>query len=406
MSSDRGAVEYNPFSYEIHENPYPTYKRLRDEAPAYYNEEHDFWALSRFEDVWNGLADWETFSSAGGVALEDTTSFSPDMIITMDPPRQTHIRGLVARALTPRRVAAIEPRVRAIATGYIDRFVDHGTADVIEELGTLLPMEVIAAFIGVPEAHQPQIRQWTEEILHRESGSSEVPEVGVKAFRSLDDYFRRDLARRRANLSDDLVSGLLTAEVDGEKLSDEEIVGFLFLLALAGGETTTKLIGNMVYNLSLHPDQKRKLLDDDSLMRGAIEEALRYDPSTHLMVRTLTRDIEMHGRKMAEGKKVAMLLASGNRDEREYDSPEIFDITRKIPRLLSFGHGVHLCVGASLARLETRVVFEELHRRIPDYEVDLGRCVRVHNTNVRGFSSVPIAFTPGRSASSRPASSR
>jgi cytochrome P450 len=385
-------VEYNPFSYEIHEDPYPTYKLLRERAPAYYNEEHGFWALSRFEDIWNAFADWQTFSSANGVSLEDTVAFSPDMIITMDPPRQTKIRGLVARALTPRRVAQLEPTIRAIVTRHIDRFIDEGAADVITDLGQLLPMEVIAAFIGVPDEDQAQIRVWTEEMLHREPDSSEVPEVGVKAFRSLDDYFRRDLGRRRSNIGDDLVSGLLTAEVDGERLSDDEIVGFLFLLALAGGETTTKLIGNMTYNLCRHPDQKVKLLADGSLVAKAVEEALRFDTSTQQMTRTLTRDFEIHGRKMQAGKKVALVIASGNRDDREYEDPDEFDITRKISRILSFGHGPHLCVGASLARLETRVTFEELHRRLPGYEVDLDACVRVHNTNVRGFSSIPIRW--------------
>ena len=386
------SVEYNPFSYEVHEDPYPTYARLRERAPAYYNEEHDFWALSRFDDIWDAFADWQTFSSAGGVSLEDTAAFSPDMIITMDPPRQTKIRGLVARALTPRRVAQLEPKVRAIATRHIDRIADRRSADVIADLGRLLPMEVIAAFVGVPDEDHGQIRTWTEEMLHREPGSSEVPEVGVKAFLALDDYFRRDLGRRRANPGDNLVSGLLTAEVDGERLSDDEIVGFLFLLALAGGETTTKLIGNMIYNLCRYPDQKAKLLADESLTANAVEEALRFDTSTQQMTRTLTRDFEIHGQTMPAGKKVALIIASGNRDEREFSDPERFDVTRKIQRILSFGHGPHLCVGASLARLETRVTFEELHRRLPGYEVDFDACIRVHNTNVRGFSSIPIAW--------------
>ena len=383
-------VEYNPFSYEIHEDPYPTYRLLRENAPAYYSEEHDFWALSRFDDIWNAFTDWQTFSSANGVSLEDTAAFSPDMIITIDPPRQTKIRGLVARALTPRRVAELEPKIRRIVTRHIDRFIDEGMADMITDLGQLLPMEVIAAFVGVPDEDQAQIQGWTEEMLHREPDSSEVTEAGVKAFRSLDNYFRRDLGRRRGSGGGDLVSGLLSAEVDGERLSDDEIVGFLFLLALAGGETTTKLIGNMTYNLCRHPDQKAKLLADRSLMAKAVEEALRFDTSTQQMTRTLTRDFEIHGRTMQAGKKVALIIASGNRDDREYENPDEFDITRKIPRILSFGHGPHLCVGASLARLETRVTFEELHRRLPSYEIDFDACVRVHNTNVRGFSSIPI----------------
>lgn len=385
-------VEYNPFSYEIHEDPYPTYRLLRERAPVYYNEEHDFWALSRFEDIWSAFADWQTFSSASGISLEDTAAISPDMIITMDPPRQTKIRGLVARAFTPRRVAELEPKVRTIATRHIDRFIDHTKADMIADLGQLLPIEVIAAFVGVPDEDLVQVRTWTEEMLHRNPDSSEVPEGGVKAFLALDDYFRGDLDRRRANLGDDLVSVLLTAEVDGERLSNDEIVGFLFLLALAGAETTTKLIGNMIYNLCLHPDQKAKLVANPSLIENAVEEALRFDTSTQQMARTLTRDFEIHGRTMEKGKKVALIIASGNRDDREFADPDSFDVTRRSKRILSFGHGPHLCVGASLARLETRVTFEELHRRLPDYEVDFDACVRVHNTNVRGFSSIPIRW--------------
>ena len=386
------AIDYNPFSYAFHEDPYPTYKRMRDEAPLYHNEEYGFWALSRFEDIRSAFADWETFSSARGISLEDTAEYSPDMIITMDPPRQTKIRGLVARSLTPRRVAAMDGRIRELARRYIDRFADQGSADLIQDFAALLPLEVIAALIGVPEEDQTQMRIWTETMLHREPDSSEVPEAGIAAFGSLDNYFRSDLERRREQRGDDLVSGLLDAEVDGEKLSEDEIVGFLFLLAIAGGETTTKLIGNMAVALTNHPDQKKLLFEDLSRMPNAVVEAARYDTSTQQMTRTLSRDMEFYGQKVPAGEKVTLVIAAGNRDEREYTDPDVFDISRKVERPLSFGHGVHLCPGAALARMETRVTFEELHRRCPGWEVDVANCVRVHNANVRGFSRVPIHF--------------
>ena len=386
------AIDYNPFSYALHEDPYPVYKRMRDEAPVYHNEEYGFWALSRFEDIRNAFADWETFSSAQGISLEDTTAYSPDMIITMDPPRQVKIRGLAARSLTPRRVAAMEGRIRELATKKIDAFVDRGSADLIQDFAALLPLEVIAALIGVPEADQPQIRLWTETMLHREPDSSDVPEAGIAAFKALDDYFRSDLDRRRVERGSDLVSGLLDAEVDGERPSEDEIVGFLFLLAIAGGETTTKLIGNMAVALTKHPDQKRVLVEDPSQMPNAVVEAARYDTSTQQMRRTTTRDVELHGVRIPKDEKVVLVIASGNRDEREYSDPDVFDITRKVERPLSFGHGVHLCPGAALARMETRITFEEIHRRLPRYEVDLEGCVRVRNSNVRGFSKVPIHF--------------
>jgi len=385
-------IDYNPFSYAFHEDPYPTYKRMRDEEPLYHNEEYGFWALSRFEDIRSAFGDWETFSSARGISLEDTADYSPDMIITMDPPRQTKIRGLVARSLTPRRVAAMDGRIRELARRYIDRFADRGSADLIQDFAALLPLEVIAALIGVPEEDQTQMRVWTETMLHREPDSSAVPAAGIAAFGSLDNYFRSDLERRRGQRGDDLVSGLLDAEVDGEKLSEDEIVGFLFLLAIAGGETTTKLIGNMAVALTNHPDQKKLLFEDLSRMPNAVVEAARYDTSTQQMTRTLARDIELHGKKVSAGEKVTLVIASGNRDEREYTDPDIFDIARKGERPLSFGHGVHLCPGAALARMETRVTFEELQSRCPGWEVDVANCVRVHNANVRGFSRVPIHF--------------
>jgi len=386
------AIDYNPFSYAFHEDPYPVYKRMRDEAPVYHNQEYGFFALSRFEDIRNAFSDWETFSSASGISLEDTTDYSPDMIITMDPPRQVKIRGLAARSLTPRRVAAMETRIRDLATRLIDRFADAGSADLIQDFAAILPLEVIAALIGVPGEDQPQIRIWTEAMLHREPDSSEVPEKGIAAFRSLDDYFRSDLGRRRSVRGDDLVSGLLDAEVDGEKLTEDEIVGFLFLLAIAGGETTTKLIGNMAFTLTHYPDQKKMLLEDPSQMPNAVVEAARYDTSTQQMRRTTTRDVELHGARIPKGEKVVLVIASGNRDEREYKNPDVFDIRRKVERPLSFGHGVHLCPGAALARMETRITFEEIHRRMPGYEVDLANCVRVHNANVRGFAKLPIHF--------------
>ena len=385
-------IDYNPFSYDFHEDPYPTYKRMRDEEPLYRNEEYGFWALSRFEDIRSAFADWETFSSARGISLEDTADYSPDMIITMDPPRQTKIRGLVARSLTPRRVAAMDGQIRELARRYIDRFAERGSADLIQDFAALLPLEVIAALIGVPEEDQTQMRVWTETMLHREPDSSDVPAAGIAAFGSLDNYFRSDLERRREQRGDDLVSGLLDAEIDGEKLSEDEIVGFLFLLAIAGGETTTKLIGNMAVALANHPDQKKLLFEDLSRMPNAVVEAARYDTSTQQMTRTLSRDIELHGQKVSAGEKVTLVIASGNRDEREYADPDVFDIARKIERPLSFGHGVHLCPGAALARMETRVTFEELQRSCPGWEVDVANCVRVHNSNVRGFSRVPIHF--------------
>jgi cytochrome P450 len=387
-------VEYNPFSYEIHEDPYPTYRRLRDEAPAYYNEELDFWALSRFEDVLEGFHDWETYSSAQGIALEQTTGISPPMFITMDPPDHTRLRKLVSRAFTPRRIAEMEPRIREVALRHLKPMTRRGSGDLIEDFGAKFPMDVVSTMLGVPAEDQDMLREWVDCMLHREDEVAGVPPAGIEAFGKVAAYFAEDIERRRAQPDEHMISTLCRAQAEGAQISDEEIVGFCFLMAIAGNETTTKLIGNMVYWLSKHPDQRRLVREDPRRVPDAVEEVLRYDNSSQMMVRTLTRDKELHGQTMEKGKKVVLLVGSGNRDEREFPDPDRFDVTRNIPRTLSFGHGRHLCIGASLARLEGRIALEEIFARMPDLEVDLAGVERMHSTNVRGFAKVPIAFTP------------
>ena len=387
------AVDFNPYAWDVHEDPFPYYRRLRDEAPAYHNPDLGFWALSRHADVLEALHDYETYCSRYGITLEARSPLP--MMITMDPPDHTKMRRLISRAFTPRRIAELEPHIRSLSTRYLDAMVAQGDCDLIGEYAGKLPMDVISRMLGVPDEDQDMLRHWTDLMLIREEDVPDIPPEGEEAGTHIFEYFLEDVRRKREHPGDDLTSSLLELEVDDVKLNDVEIVAFCFLLIIAGNETTTKLLGNALYWLTRFPDEKAKIVTDPGLIPDAVEEILRYEGSTQLMARTLTRDVEMHGERMEGGTRVLLLLGSANRDERVWDDPDRFDITRdKSTQHLSFGHGIHVCLGAPLARLEMRISLEEIHRRIPDYEVDFDGCERIHSGNVRGYSKVPIRFTP------------
>src|SRR5262245_23592088 len=381
---------YDPYAYHIHEDPYPTYKRLRDEAPAYYNPDLDFYALSRFHDVWNAIQDWETYSSAEGVSLERGSGDRPPMIIAMDPPRQQKLRRLVSKAFTPRRVAELEPTVRMLTRKYLEPVLERGTCDFIQDFAAKLPMDVISTMMGVQESDQDMLREWADTLLHREEGKSENPRAGARGVGKLARYFAEDLARRRARLGDDLISALLEAEVDGERLSDAEIIGFCFLLVIAGNETTTKMLGNALVLLARHPDQRAWLVANPNRIGDAVEEVVRFDNSSQMLARLLMRDVTLHGRTMPAGKKVLLLIGAANRDERAIARPNEFDVRRTLQPHLAFGYGIHVCLGAPLARLEGRVALEEVLPRMPEYVIDESKLVRVHSANVRGYAQVPL----------------
>jgi cytochrome P450 len=391
-----GPVVYSPYAYEIHEDPYPTYKRLRDEAPAYFNAELDFHALSRFADVLAAMQDWATYSSAEGVSLEKASGPRPPMIIAMDPPRQQKLRKLVSKAFTPRRVATMEPVIRALTRKHLEPVMQRGACDFIQDFAAKLPMDVISTMMGVAERDQDVLREWADTLLHREEGKAEIPQAGLEASGKMVRYFAEDLGRRRKQPGDDLVSALLDAEVDGERLDDMEIIGFCFLLVIAGNETTTKMLGNAMVQLSRHPDQRAWLVEHPDRIADAVEETVRFDNSSQMLARVLTRDVELHGTTMRAGRKVLLLVGSANRDERAIARPDEFDVRRAQQSHLAFGNGIHVCLGASLARLEGRVALEEVLPRMPAFEIDEPRLVRVHSANVRGYSSVPIRFAPRR----------
>ncbi len=390
-------VVYDPYDWKIHEDPYPVYARLRAEAPAYYNEERGFWALSRHEDVLAAFRDPVTWSNRKGVAIDDVGDAPQVMsFLGMDPPEHGRLRTLVSRGFTPRRVALLEPRIRDLATHYIDAFIERGRCDFIDDFAGKLPMDVISEMVGVPSADRDELRAWADLVLHREEGSSVVPPAGQQAAAKLIGYFAKHVdARRRRPGTDDLTDALIAAEVGGEHLADRDIIAFLFLMVIAGNETTTKLLGNALYWISRNPEQRALLDADPSLAAEWAEETLRYDPSSQLIARTATRDVEIHGRKVPEGARMALLIGSGNRDDRVFPDAHRYEIRRNTSQSLAFGQGTHFCLGASLARLEARVSLAEIHARLPRFDLEEAGLVRVHSSNVRGFAKMPIAFPCG-----------
>jgi cytochrome P450 len=387
-------MEYDPTSWEIQEDPYPIYRRLRDEAPVYHNERLGFWALSRFQDVWDATLDWESFTSIHGQTLEKVTMPLP-MMISMDPPQHTRVRALVAKAFTPRRVGEMEPIVRRLTRERLADLEPGMQIDLFEQLASSMPMDVISTMLGVPPEHRDRVRRLTNEMMHREPGELEMNarhmEIGAELF----SFFRELIAFRRRRRKDDLISALIDARLEGDDgqptaLTDDELLGFCLLLGSAGHETTARLICNSAVTFWRHPDQRRELAEDPGLLAAAVEEFLRFDPPSQVQGRWSTRAVEIHGRTIPEDVRVLLLTGAAQRDPREYDDPDRFDIHRKIERHLSFGFGQHLCLGKSLARQECRVAFEEILARFPDYEIDEAGLAWAHNNNVRGYAKVPM----------------
>jgi hypothetical protein len=384
---------YSPYDYAIHEDPYPTYTRLRAQAPVYRNEELGFWALSRHADVLAAFRDVESYSNAFGVSL-DPAAFSPDAhkamsFLAMDPPRHTRMRTLVGRSFTPRRVAEMESHVRALTLEHLTPALEKGSFDLIADFAGKLPMDVISEMVGVPVADRPELRRLADLVVHRKEGFNDVPPEGLEAALVLMEYYADMVAQRRVSPSADLTSSLLEAEIDGDHLSDDEIIAFLFLMVVAGNETTTKLLGNAWYWGSRHPRELAKPFSDPARISDWIEETLRYDTSSQMVLRVTRRDVEVASTRIPEGEKVLLLMGSANRDERVFADPDRYDLERDTQKILSFGNGRHFCMGAALARLEARIALEEIVRRVESYEIDHAGSHRVHSSNVRGFATLP-----------------
>jgi cytochrome P450 len=389
-------VEYDPYDYQVHEDPYPVYRALRDQAPVYRNDALGFWALSRHADVLAAFKDVETFSNRHGVSV-DQDAFHADAdttmsFLAMDPPRHTRMRALVSRGFTPRRISELEPRIRALAREHLDACRARGGCDFIADFAGRLPMDVISELLGVPAADRPELRAWADQVVHREQGQRGLPPEVAQAALKMVQYFTAMIAESRRTPRDDLTGALLAAEIDGNRLSDREIIGFLFLMIVAGNETTTKLLGNALYWLARNPDQREQVRSDPSLIPLWVEETLRYDNSTQALARLVARDLELHGEKLRAGDKAVLLIGSANRDERAFPDPDRFDLRRNTQRSLAFGQGTHFCLGASLARLEGRVALEEVERLLPDWEIEPSGIRRIHSVNVRGFAALPIRF--------------
>jgi cytochrome P450 len=398
-ATDTTDLYYDPFDFEIDADPYPVWRRMREEQPLYYNERYDFFALSRFADVERCLVDWQTYSSAKGTILELIKSgmeIPPGSIIFEDPPNHTLHRGLLSRVFTPRKMNAIEPKVREFCARSLDPLVGSGGFDFIRDLGAQMPMRTIGMLLGIPEQDQEALRDKIDEGLRLESG--EMPEFDLDRADGQASAFADYIDWRAEHPSDDLMTEMLQAtytDVDGveRRLTREEVLGYVNLIAAAGNETTTRLIGWTGKVLAEHPDQRRELVEDRSLVPGAIEELLRYEPPSPVQARYVTTDVEHHGQVVPEGSTMLLINASGNRDERKYPDGESFDIHRKIDHHLSFGYGLHFCLGAALARLEGRVALDEVLQRFPEWEVDTDNAVQARTSTVRGWEKLPV-ITP------------
>jgi cytochrome P450 len=405
VTSDPGNIVFDPYDYGFQEDPYPVYARLRDESPLHHNEEHDFWALTRHADIQHAVRTEGVYSNAMGVSI-DKSAWGPDAhkvmsFLGMDPPRQKRLRSLVSKGFTPRRVTELAPRVQMLTDHYLDQCLDVArdgqSFDWITDFAGRLPMDVISEMMGVPEADRTEVRRLADLVVHREPGVHDVPRAGMEASLDLVVYYADMVEQRKKRPTDDLTSALLAAEIDGDRLTDEEIIAFLFLMVVAGNETTTKLLGHALFHLTRHPDQFRKVFADakqpDDLVVPWIEETLRYDTSSQMVARHLLEDVELHDTVAPKGSKLLLVLGSANRDERVFSDPDRYDIFRdkdEVSQLLSFGGGRHFCLGANLARLEAQIALREVVRRVGTVDVDHDACRRVHSINVRGFASVPV----------------
>jgi cytochrome P450 len=396
MTSTDAAVYYDPFNFEIDSDPYPVWRRLREERPLYYNEEYDFYALSRYAEVERGLIDWETYSSAKGTLLElikGDFEIPPGSIIFEDPPGHNMHRSLLSRVFTPRKMNAIEPKVREFCARSLNPLVGSGGFDFIADLGAQMPMRTIGMLLGIPEQDQEAIRDRIDDGLRLEEGS--MPDISHFRVDEEGSSFEEYIDWRAKNPSDDLMTELLEAEFEDEtgttrRLSRTEVLNVVGLIAAAGNETTTRLIGWTGKVLAEHPDQRRKLVEDRGLVPNAIEELLRFESPSPVQARFVTQDVEHYGQVVPAGSAILLLNGSGNRDDRKFPEGDRFDVTRKIDHHLAFGYGLHFCLGAALARLEGRVALDEVLQRFPSWEVDWENAKQARTSTVRGWERLPV----------------
>jgi cytochrome P450 len=385
---------YDPYDVAIDADPYPTYGRLRDEAPLYHNERRDFWGLSRFADVEHALKDTKRLSSAKGDILEVVKAdpvMPPGVFINEDPPFHTVHRGLVSRVFTPKKMNALEDKVRAFCAACLDPLIGADRFDFVVDLGAEMPMRTICMLVGIPDADQPTVRAQAQRNLRNKPGEP----LPVKKDHYFDtDQFVEYVAWREQHPSDDLTTELLTIEFEDvsgtvRRLTKAEILTFLTVIAGAGVETTGRLFGWMGKVLAEHPDQRREIVTDRSLIPNAIDELLRFEPPGPHVARYVAHDVEYHGTTVPTGSAMLLMVAAANRDERRFADPDRFDIHRNIGQRLTFGYGAHYCLGAALARLEGRIALDEVLNRFPNWEIDLEHARRAPTSTVRGWDSMP-----------------
>jgi cytochrome P450 len=398
MTETATELYWDPFDTEIDRDPYPTWKRLRDEAPLYRNDAYDFWALSRFADVEAAHKDPATYSSAHSTVLEFMAPepvINREMMIFTDPPQHTRLRSLASRAFTPRRVSQLEGRIREICAELLDPLVGAGSFDYVQQFAVLVPSMVISALIGVPPDEREEVRHYIDQTFHIEPGVGMVNDVSLNAQIWLHEYLGKQLERRRRQPVDDMMTDLAHAEIvddDGtvRRLTEEQAIVFANLLVSAGTETVARLLGFAAVVLAEHPEQRAELAVDTGLLPNAIEELLRYEAPSPVQGRWTMRDVELHGQVVPADSKVLLLTGAADRDERKFADPDRFDIHRQIDHHVAFGYGVHFCLGAALARLEGRIAIEETLARFPEWEVDHSGIVRSHTSTVRGYQRVPV----------------
>jgi cytochrome P450 len=398
MSAKTAELVFDPYDYDLHEDPYPYYRRLRDEAPVYRNDKLNFWALSRHSDVLRGFRNSTALSNKHGVSLDPISrndeAHRVMSFLALDDPAHLRLRTLVSKGFTPRRIRELEGRVTEIAVQHLEAALEHESFDYVDEFAGKLPMDVISELMGVPQSDRVRIRALADGVMHREDGLADVPASAMQASAELLVYYADMVKHRRTKATDDLTSALIEAEIDGDKLTDDEIMAFLFLMVVAGNETTTKLLANAAYWGFKNPDQLAPVFDDHDLITPWVEETLRYDTSSQILARAVVEDLTLYDTTIPAGDVLLLLAGSANRDERVFENPDDYRIGRDIgSKLVSFGSGAHFCLGAHLARMEARVALTELFKRIRGYEVDESAAVRVHSSNVRGFAHLPIAVS-------------
>lgn len=385
-------VNYDPYDVEINADPYPVFRAIREEAPLYYNPQHEFYALSRFADVDRALVDHETFSSARGAIIElikANIDIPPGVLIFEDPPLHDVHRKLLARMFTPRKINDLEPKIREFCSQSLDPLTD--SFDFVGDLGAQMPMRVIGMLLGVPEEYQEAARDMTNHQMRTEAGKPMDAAAGMNT----GEFFAEFIDWRAEHPSDDIMTDLLNVEFVDEKgvtrrLTREELLTYVSVVSGAGNETTTRLIGWAGKVLAEHPDQRRELAENPALIPAAVEELLRFEPPAPHVARYVTRDVTYYGQTVPEGSAMMMLIGAANRDHRQFPPDgDVFDIHRQVRQHLSFSVGTHYCLGSALARLEGRIALEEILKRFPEWQVDLSRAALSSTSTVRGWDTLP-----------------